>query len=142
MDQWPCWSYPIPHGPTPSLTFVCLVPLTERASAYDLGDYHHKIWTSSPEAQTLFDQGMILTFGFNREESIRAFQSAIDLDPNAPMPRWGLAYALGPDLNKAAVEPAADPSDYPSFSQAGGSHDGGVNIDRLGRPAGDTTISS
>ena len=35
------------------------------------------------------------------------------------MLRWGLAYALGPDLNKAAVEPASDPLDYPSFSQVG-----------------------
>ena len=103
----------LPIGTLP----IGTLPSAERSAAYDLSGYHHEIWTASPEAQALFDQGMMLTFDFNREESLRSFQAAIDLDPQAPMLRWVLAYALGPDLNKAAVQPAADPSDYPSFSQ-------------------------
>ena len=59
----------------------------------------------------------MLAFNFDREESLRAFEAALRLDPDAPMLRWGVAYALGPDLNKAAVQPAMDPADYPSFSQ-------------------------
>ncbi len=38
---------------------------------------------------------MMLAFNFDREESLRAFEAALKLDPDAPMLRWGIAYALG-----------------------------------------------
>jgi len=52
-----------------------------------------------PEAQRFFDQGLILSFGFNREEALRSFRRAAELDPASPMPYWGIALALGLHLN-------------------------------------------
>ena len=64
-----------------------------------VGDHHHPITTSSPEAQHYFDQGFDLVFGFNHEEAARSFRRAAELDPKAAMPHWGIAWALGPNYN-------------------------------------------
>ena len=63
------------------------------------GNHHHAIATASAEAQQYFDQGFNLVFGFNHEEAARSFRRAADLDPKAPMPHWGIAWALGPNYN-------------------------------------------
>jgi tetratricopeptide (TPR) repeat protein len=64
-----------------------------------MGEAHHPIWTSNPEAQKFFDQGLALIYGFNREEALRSFRRAAQLDPKAPMPQWGIALGLGPHIN-------------------------------------------
>ena len=64
-----------------------------------LGEHHHPIRTSNPEAQKFFDQGMALAFGFNHEAAIRSFDRSAELDPKAAMPHWGRAWALGPNYN-------------------------------------------
>ena len=65
----------------------------------NLGSQRHPIQTSSPLAQRYFDQAMILTFGFNHEAAIRSFQEAARLDPECAICRWGIALALGPNIN-------------------------------------------
>ena len=64
-----------------------------------MGNHHHRISTTSPDAQKFFDQGLIMVYGFNREEAVRSFQRAAELDPNSPMPYWGMALASGFHLN-------------------------------------------
>ena len=64
-----------------------------------MGNHHHPIATASAEAQRYFDQGFNLVFGFNHEEAARSFTRAAELDPKAPMPHWGIAWALGPNYN-------------------------------------------
>lgn len=64
-----------------------------------LGHHQHPIATANPEAQKFFDQGLVLVYGFNREEAIRSFQRAAELDPESPMPHWGIALAHGFHLN-------------------------------------------
>ncbi|MEQ1909044.1 MAG: hypothetical protein ABMA15_09485 [Vicinamibacterales bacterium] len=64
-----------------------------------MGNHHHPIATTSPEAQRFFDQGCDLVFGFNHEEAVRSFTRATELDPKASMPHWGIAWALGPNYN-------------------------------------------
>ena len=64
-----------------------------------LGDWRHPITTRSTEAQAFFDQGLKLIYGFNHGEAILAFQEAARLDPDAAMPYWGIALALGPNYN-------------------------------------------
>jgi hypothetical protein len=71
-----------------------------------MGSHHHPIATSSPEAQKFFDQGVVLLFGFNHEEAFRSFARAAALDARAPMPRWGMALALGANYNDP--QPVAD----------------------------------
>lgn len=64
-----------------------------------MGDFHRPITTSSPDAQKYFDQGMVLSFGFNHAESIRSFRAAQKLDPDCAMCYWGEALATGPNIN-------------------------------------------
>lgn len=67
---------------------------------FDLGSYNRSITTSSPEAMTWFNRGLVWCYGFNQEESLRCFEKVIELDPDCAMGYWGLAYAAGPFYNK------------------------------------------
>jgi tetratricopeptide (TPR) repeat protein len=64
-----------------------------------LGTWHHPIHTASAEAQKFFDQGLALTYGFNRYAALRSFRKAAELDPQAAMAYWGMAMAQGPYVN-------------------------------------------
>ena len=64
-----------------------------------LGTHSHPIRTTSPMAQKFFDQGLALIYGFNHDEAARLFARAAELDPQSPMPHWGIALALGPNYN-------------------------------------------
>ena len=88
--------------------WLAMVSLAEAAPAdqtdapplFDnLGSLHHPITTTSEQAQRYFDQGLRLVYAFNHEEAIRSFEAAAQLDPQAAMPYWGIALALGPNIN-------------------------------------------
>jgi tetratricopeptide (TPR) repeat protein len=64
-----------------------------------LVQHQHPIATNNKEGQQFFNQGLVMLFGFNRPEAERSFRRAIELDPTAAMPYWGLALALGRHLN-------------------------------------------
>ncbi|KAJ5783964.1 uncharacterized protein N7518_009641 [Penicillium psychrosexuale] len=68
---------------------------------YDLGSHHRPVTTSSAETQLWFDRGLIWAFSFNHDEAERCFQRAADSDPNCVIALWGVAYAAGPNYNKA-----------------------------------------
>ena len=59
----------------------------------------HKITTHSAPAQRFFDQGLGLCFAFNHDEAVRSFEAAGHADSTAAMPWWGVALALGPNIN-------------------------------------------
>jgi tetratricopeptide (TPR) repeat protein len=91
-----CTSQPAPDSSAP------------RAPLYtNLGSYHHAITTDAPEAQKYFDQGLILSYAFNHGEAIRSFKQGIALDPECAMCYWGVAFALGPNINAPITEEAA-----------------------------------
>jgi tetratricopeptide (TPR) repeat protein len=96
---------------TGAVLFMLSAPLAQADSPVmlieGLGDHHHPIATESAEAQKFFDQGLILTFGFNHGEAIRSFEKAHELDPKSPMPLWGKALALGPNYN-IDIDPARE----------------------------------
>ncbi len=60
---------------------------------------HYTITTSNTEAQRYFDQGLMLSFGFNHAEAGRSFYESARLDSNCAMCWWGFAYVLGPNYN-------------------------------------------
>ncbi|KAH6688417.1 TPR repeat-containing protein [Plectosphaerella plurivora] len=68
---------------------------------YDLGQYSRPVTTTSPEAQTWFDRGLVWCFAFNHEEAARCFARALVYDSSCAMAYWGIAYAVGPNYNKA-----------------------------------------
>ena len=78
-------------------------PVAQRMRPLDgLGRYHRDITTTIAEAQTFFDEGLTLLYGFNHEEAFRSFQRAASLDTLSPMPHWGMALALGTNINDPA----------------------------------------
>src|SRR5262249_40983992 len=86
------------------LCFSCLLAAANLSSAAvplysGLGTVHHAVTTRSPLAQKYFDQGLRLCYAFNHDEAIRAFREAARLDPSCAMAHWGIAFALGPNVN-------------------------------------------
>lgn len=71
---------------------------------YDIGDTHWNVTTSSVDAQTWFDRGLAMCFAFNHEEAVRCFQRALQADASMPMALWGMAYAMGPNINNMEIE--------------------------------------
>jgi tetratricopeptide (TPR) repeat protein len=63
------------------------------------GSYSRPITTDSAEAQAFFDQGLRMAWSFYFVESIASYQEAARLDPDSPMPHFGLAHAAGPNPN-------------------------------------------
>ena len=95
------------------------MPTTESASARtplyeNLGSLHHTVTTESEKAQQYFDQGLRLTYAFNHDEAIKSFKQALTHDSTCAMCYWGIAYALGPNINlpmdSSVVRPAWDAS--------------------------------
>jgi tetratricopeptide (TPR) repeat protein len=66
---------------------------------YETGTIGRSVTTSSTEAQTWFDRGLALCFGFNHEEAAACFERAAAADPGCAMAHWGTAYALSPNYN-------------------------------------------
>ncbi|MDT5337646.1 MAG: hypothetical protein QOD90_3151, partial [Mycobacterium sp.] len=61
---------------------------------------------------------MVWAYAFNHEESIQCFERALTHDPELAIARWGIAYAVGPNYNKAWE--AFDPTDLTaSLARAG-----------------------
>ncbi|CAL9341920.1 hypothetical protein SUDANB145_00283 [Streptomyces sp. enrichment culture] len=67
---------------------------------YDLGTHGRPVTTTSREAQTWFDRGLVWTYAFHHEEAVACFEAAAAADPDCAMAHWGIAYALGPNYNK------------------------------------------
>ncbi|MDF2826005.1 MAG: Tetratricopeptide 2 repeat protein, partial [Mycobacterium sp.] len=68
---------------------------------YDLGTYHRRVESSSAQAQLWFDRGLVWAYAFNHDEAVDCFEKALSSDPALSMARWGIAYAVGPNYNKA-----------------------------------------
>jgi tetratricopeptide (TPR) repeat protein len=64
-----------------------------------LGNLHHPVTTKSPEAQKFFDQGFTLIYAFNHDAAYWSFLRASELDPDMAMAYWGMALALGANIN-------------------------------------------
>ena len=62
-----------------------------------MGTVHLAITTSNPEAQKFFDQGVAQMHSFWAREAERSFLQAAALDPQAPMPHWGIAMVSAGD---------------------------------------------
>jgi tetratricopeptide (TPR) repeat protein len=75
-----------------------------------LGDHHHAISTKNAATQMFFDQGVKLLFGFNHAEAIRSFREAARRDPHCALCWWGVAFALGPNINLPMPDDAVKPA--------------------------------
>ena len=82
-----------------------------------MGDLHHPVSTKSAEAQRYFNQGLTFVYAFNHDAAIRSFQRASELDPQMAMAHWGIALALGPNIN-LDVDPEREKSAFESTERA------------------------
>lgn len=83
----------------------------------NLGNLHHPITTKSGLAQRYFDQGLTLTYAFNHKEAVRSFKAAASLDSKCAMCFWGIALALGPNINAPMFDEAV-PDAYSAIQTA------------------------
>jgi len=95
----------------------------------NLGTYARKASTANPQAQTYFNQGLVLAYAFNHAEAVRSFREAARLDPDFAMAFWGEAYALGPNIN-APMDPAAVPPAWTAIQQAMAKKAGATTVER------------
>lgn len=65
----------------------------------ELGGIHFPISTKNNKVQQYFDQGLMLSFGFNHAEAARSFYEAARQDSACALCWWGFAYVLGPNYN-------------------------------------------
>jgi hypothetical protein len=64
-----------------------------------MGDVRHPVSTSNADAQRFFNQGLAMVYGFNHEEAVKSFKRVAELDAQLAMAHWGVALALGPNIN-------------------------------------------
>lgn len=62
------------------------------------------ITTKNKEARDYFNQGLMLSYGFNHAEAARSFYEAMRIDSTCAMCYWGYAYVLGPNYNGGMEE--------------------------------------
>lgn len=67
-----------------------------------VGDLTRKVATTVPTAQAYFDQGLRMFYAFNMREAFRAFRAAAEADPACAPCHWGVALALGVNINQTA----------------------------------------
>jgi tetratricopeptide (TPR) repeat protein len=96
------------------LSFLSTISIAQPEGALAIivpggGDYSRSIGSDSEMAQQFFDQGLRMAWGFYFPESIASYQEASRLDPENPMPYWGIAHAAGPNPNSRYVNLPDDP---------------------------------
>lgn len=89
--------------------YIRATPVNPTDDYYNLGSFGRKITTKSEAAQRWFNRGFIWAYAFNHEEAGNCFQQVVAHDPTCAMGYWGIAFAAGPNYNKAWA--AFDPQD-------------------------------
>ena len=69
------------------------------------------ITANSDMARAYFNQGLVLTYGFDHADAEASFLEAAALDPECAMCYWGAAFVLGPNIN-APMDNDAVPKAY------------------------------
>ena len=96
---------------------MLILAASEVAIEPGVGHVHYAVSTKNAQAQQFFDQGLAYLYGFNHEAAIRSFRHAGELDPNLAMAWWGVALALGPNINMD-VDPDREKQAYDAVQTA------------------------
>ncbi|MEJ6022304.1 hypothetical protein [Ramlibacter sp. PS4R-6] len=80
------------------------------------GQLSAPITTSSPEAQALFNEGVLQAYAFNETAAVRAFKAALAKDRGCAMCAWGVAWQLGPGINSHSRDGAAEALKYVDYA--------------------------
>ena len=93
-----------------SAPVVVIAPPTTAPLLDGIGPVQFPISTESERAQAYFNQALTFSYGFNHAEAVRSFTEAARLDPSCGICWWGVALALGPNINAAMDESAVEPA--------------------------------
>lgn len=103
-----------PDQTSPNVAAIGCMPQTTDKAWYSAGTkapllngldgIDFKISTTNKEAQAYFNQGMMLSYGFNHAEAARSFFEVTRLDSTCAMGYWAFAYVLGPNYNAGMEE--------------------------------------
>jgi len=80
-----------------------------------MSEIYHPVSTTIPAAQRSFNRGLTYIFAFNHDLAFKNFEEAAQLDPTLAMAYWGMALALGQNINQD-VTPANEKRAY-GYSQ-------------------------
>jgi tetratricopeptide (TPR) repeat protein len=86
-------------GAPPPLT-ASVVPLWKGVA----GTVSRPISIRNDSAQAYFNQGLALIYGFNHGEAVLSFRKAARFAPDCAICYWGVATALGPNINEQINE--------------------------------------
>jgi len=90
-----------PTGATPATGSAAGQPESAVAPLLEgIGPVKFPISTESETAQAYFNQALTFSYGFNHAEAVRSFREAARLDDTCGICWWGVALALGPNINK------------------------------------------
>ncbi|GAC1406941.1 MAG: hypothetical protein NVSMB64_13200 [Candidatus Velthaea sp.] len=90
---------------------------------------HRCVATPEPAAQSAFDDGLTLLYGFNPEEARRAFERAARADPSLAMAWWGVANSYAPNIN-TSFDPANQRRGREAIARAKAHRDAATPADR------------
>lgn len=82
-----------------------------------MGDHHFETLADDKRVVRYFDQGIMLSYGFNHAEAERTFRQVALLDPDNAMAWWGVALVLGPNINMP-MQPDAVPKAWEAIQKA------------------------
>ena len=83
-------------------------PATSITPMPGLGASTFKVTARDEQARAWFAQGLQLAYAFEHREAARVFRAALARDPSCAMCAWGVAYALGPNINNSDRGPVRD----------------------------------
>ncbi len=83
-----------------------------------LGSTTFVVTARDEQARAWFAQGLLLTYAFEHQEAARVFKAAASRDPSCAMCAWGVAYALGPNINNPDRGPVREIRRYIARAQA------------------------
>lgn len=83
-----------------------------------LGTSTFQVTARDEQARAWFAQGLLLSYAFEHGEAARVFRAALARDPGCAMCAWGVAYALGPNINNSDRGPVRDIRRFIARAQA------------------------
>jgi tetratricopeptide (TPR) repeat protein len=83
-------------------------PATTITPMPGLGTATFAVTAKDEQARAWFAQGLQLLWAFEHPEAVRVFRAALARDPTCAMCAWGVAYALGPNINNPDRGPVRD----------------------------------
>ena len=92
-------------------------PATSITPMPGLGTATFAVTAKDEQARAWFAQGLQLTYAFEHTEAVRVFRAALARDPSCAMCAWGVAYAMGPNINNPDRGPERDIRRYIARAQ-------------------------